>query len=310
MSYIIDTHCDTLALLRKNNFLCGSSDMNLSLPRLIRGDVKLQCFAVCVHPDSNGKCFYDGMKLINEYDKLTSNTHMLMSIKNKGDIKELLASDKIGAMLTVEGGDMLEGNKDNFDILFEKGMRMFSPTWNNSNCLCGGIGENSDGLTDFGKEILLRCEEKGVIIDVSHISEKGFWDATELVSKPFIASHSNAKSVCSNKRNLDNEQLKAIKAHSGCVGVNFYPPFLNNSGKASTDDIIRHIEYIASCIGIEYVSIGSDFDGVENDLPKGMEHPGKLQNLCERLRKLNYSESDIDLVCHGNMLRIMNCVLK
>ena len=310
MSYIIDTHCDTLALLNKNNFLCGSSNMNLSLPRLIRGDVKLQCFAVCVHPDLNGKCFYEGMKLINEYDKLTSNTHMLMPIKSKEDIKELLASDKIGAMLTVEGGDMLEGNKDNFDILFEKGMRMFSPTWNNSNCLCGGIGENSDGLTDFGKEILLRCEEKGVIIDVSHISEKGFWDTAELASKPFIASHSNAKSLCSNKRNLDNKQLEAIKAHSGCVGVNFYPPFLNNSGKASTDDIIRHIEYIASCIGIEYVSIGSDFDGVENDLPKGMEHPGKLQNICESLRKLNYSESDIDLVCHGNMLRIMNNILK
>ena len=309
MSYIADTHCDTLSLLSKNNFLCGSADMNLSLPRLLRGNIKLQCFAVCVHPDNNGKCFAEGIKLVDKFDKLISDTELLTSVKTAEDITDLPGTSRIGAMLTVEGGDILDENENNIDILYERGMRMFSFTWNNSNFLCGGIGENSSGLTQAGKNVLARCEEKGIIIDVSHISEKGFFDVVQNSSVPFIASHSNAKKICSHKRNLSDEQLTVIKKCNGCVGINFYPPFLNNSGIASVEDIIRHIEYIASLIGVEYICIGSDFDGVENNLPRGMEHPGKMQSICERLCRLNYPQKYIDMICHENIFRVLKNIL-
>lgn len=302
MSFIVDTHCDTLALLGKNNILCGNTDMELSFPRLLQGNVKLQCFAICV------KCFSDGLRLINEFDKLIK-SNLFSRIETREDAEALCKAPQIGAMLTVEGGDILDENESNIDILFKRGMRMLSLTWNNSNFLCGGIGENKDGLTKSGKRILKRCTEKGIIIDTSHISEKGFFELADNISVPFIASHSNAMGVCANKRNLSDKQLEIIKEHSGCIGINFYPPFLNNSGIACVDDIMRHIEYIAEKIGIEYIGIGSDFDGVENNLPEGMKHPGKLQAICERLYKLNYSQKYIDMICHENMLRVFKNIL-
>lgn len=302
MSFIVDAHCDTLALLNKNNILCGNTDMDLSFPRLLQGNVKLQCFAICV------KCLSDGVKLINEFDKLI-NSRLFSLIEARDDIELMYKTSKIGAMLTVEGGDILDENENNIDILFERGIRMFSLTWNDSNFLCGGIGENTQGLTNAGKRILKSCVEKGIIIDTSHISENGFFELADNISVPFIASHSNAKKICANKRNLSDKQLEVIREHSGCIGINFYPPFLNDSGIACVDDIIRHIEYIAEKIGIEYIGIGSDFDGVENNLPQGMKHPGKLQTICERLYKLNYPQKHIDMICHENMLRVFNNIL-
>lgn len=302
MSYIVDTHCDTLALLSKNNIMCGSTDMELSLPRLLQGNVRLQCFAVCV------KSFSEGSRLINEFDRLIK-SGLFAPIRTANDIAALEAGSNIGAMLTVEGGGILDCDESKLDILYEHGMRMFSLTWNDSCFLCGGIGENKEGLTDAGRRVLKYCEKNGVIVDTSHISEKGFFELAESTSAPFIASHSNAAKICPNKRNLSDEQLDVIKERAGCIGINFYPPFLNCTGTASVDDIIRHIEYIASKIGIEYIGIGSDFDGVENKLPKGMEHPGRLQTICEGLRKLNYSQKHIDMICHENMLRIFKNIL-
>ncbi len=310
MSYIIDTHADTLSLLNKNNFLCGSSTMNLSLPRLIRGNVGLQCLAVCVHPNKDRGCFENGIRLVNEFEHLYKSIDLLMPIKCFDDIQNVINTNKIGIMLTLEGADMLDSDIDKIDLLYDKGVRIFAFTWNNSNFLSGGIGENKDGLTDKGILMLKKCEDKGVLIDVSHISEKGFWDIAENSIKPFIASHSNAKKICNNKRNLSDEQLKAIKNCGGSVGINFYPPFLNELGFANIDDIIGHIEYIAGLIGIEYISIGSDFDGVDNDLPYGMEHPGKLQTIPNRLARMNYTQQEIDCICHDNMLRVFSKVLK
>lgn len=280
--------------------------MNLSLPRLIRGNVGIQCLAICVHPNEKKSCFAQGMQLINHYDHLCHNIDALSPIKNTHDIEKTIELHKIGVMLTLEGADMLDSEFNNIDILYEKGVRMFAFTWNNSNFLSGGIGENKQGLTSQGFKMIKKCEDLGIIIDVSHISEQGFWEIAENSHKPFIASHSNARALCDHKRNLSDKQLCAIKKCNGTVGINFYPPFLCDSGTASVDDIIIHIEYIAALIGTEHISIGSDFDGTDNDLPKGMEHPGKFQSIPNRLARLNYTQHQIDSICHLNMIRIFN----
>ncbi len=309
MPYIIDTHCDTLSLLDKYDFLSGSEEMNVSLPRLIRGNVRMQCFAVCVHPWESVPPAAAGRKMIDTFHRLVKNTDSLIQIKQYSDIELALASGRTGAMLTLEGADMLENDSSAISSLYEDGVRMFTFAWNNSNFLCGGIGENNSGLTPDGFFMLSECERLGIVVDVSHLSEESFFDIAGRASVPFIASHSNARRVCGNKRNLSDEQLIAIRNAGGCVGINLYPPFLNDSGKADITDVLKHIEYISGFIGAEYVSIGCDFDGTENDLPRGLEHPGKLQKLASRLAGLNYTDDEINGIFHGNVSRVLKAVI-
>ena len=153
-------------------------------------------------------------------------------------------------------------------------------------------------------------ERLGMVVDVSHLSNKGFWDVMEIAKKPIVASHSNALALCSHPRNLSDDQLKALKKNGGVTGINFCASFLENNSNATLDDIVRHIEYINGLIGEGHVGFGSDYDGVDNNLPKGGENPSCFDAIAERLLKLNYSEKSVSDICHGNFLRVFKEVLK
>lgn len=307
--FFTDCHCDTLGLLDKYDFFEEDSLANVSYNKLVKANVKLQTFAICVPNDGKMSSYDRGNKLILNYKKILSNNN-IMPVTDKKTLNMLLNSQKTGTILALEGCDMLEARPDAFDYIYDVGVRILSLTWNNSNVFSGGIKENNSGLTAKGKDLLHNCEKKGILIDVSHISEKGFWDIVSISSRPIIATHSNAKKICKNKRNLDDKQLSAVKNKKGCVGINFYPPFLNDSLSASVDDVINHIEYIAGLIGPLHVALGSDFDGVDNNLPKGIGGPQDIYKIYERLLQLNYSQEDVDNICGNNFIRLLLSILK
>ena len=304
---IFDCHCDTLGLLKNDDTFYTDSSLNASYHALVEGGVSLQTFAVC-SPSTSEDHIARAHKMIRRYKDITSNSK-LKKILSVSDLDDIICGKAMGALLAFEGADTLCGDVDAVDRYFDMGLRALTLTWNNSNPFCGGIGEDKEGLSESGKELVSRCCQKGILIDISHISHKGFWDVAEIAKSPFVATHSNAYSLCHHKRNLNDDQLCAIAKANGIVGMNFYPPFLNDEGMATLDDVIRHIEYISSLIGTDHIAIGSDFDGVDGNLPKGLEGAHTLQSIPNRLLKLNYPEDDVKAICYGNYLRVLKCVL-
>ena len=182
-------------------------------------------------------------------------------------------------------------------------------TWNFRNLLADGAEEeHGAGLTDFGKQVVAEMNRLGMIVDVSHLCEASFQDVISLTSKPVIASHSNARAICDHVRNLNDYQLKAIAANGGVVGVNFYPKFLNNTDKASLDDVVRHIEHICSVTGENHIGIGADYDGIDFT-PEGLEGAQCIPALFERLEQLNYSTGLLEKIAGLNFMRVIKQIL-
>lgn len=213
-----------------------------------------------------------------------------------------MESNKIGVLLALEGGEGIF-DESALRIFYRLGVRMISLTWNQRNQFADGIAEleTNGGLTLQGKKIIREMEDRGIILDVSHIAPAGFWDIVKIARKPFLASHSNVMSICSHRRNLDDEQIKAIARNGGLIGINFEPEFLANNKKADISDVIRHIDYIRKLVGIESVVLGTDYDGIETT-PIGLEDLGKLDNLKKELLKKSYSMEEIEKISLKNWL--------
>ncbi|MCL1819757.1 MAG: dipeptidase [Oscillospiraceae bacterium] len=179
----------------------------------------------------------------------------------------------------VEGGDCLRGDMSRLDTLYERGVRSLGLTWNNKNELSGGANTPDIGLTAFGAEVIERCEELGILVDLAHISLKGFFDALKVCKKPPIVSHTAAYALHSHKRSLTDGQIRAVAERGGVIGVCLYPDFL---GGDDIDDVVRHIEHIRKVGGRACTGIGTDFDGIER-LPKGISGVQDMPKLLERL---------------------------
>ena len=170
--------------------------------------------------------------------------------------------------------------------------------WNNDNILCGGCEGENTGITDLGKQTLFQMEKHRIILDVSHMSDKSFWESFENYSLPICATHSVSRSVHNHKRNLTDEQFIEIAKRGGVCGINFYPPFLCD-GDADIDTVIKHIEYFMSLGGENHIGLGSDFDGI-GVAPDGLENSADICNLLDRLLALNYSEETVEKIAFKN----------
>lgn len=230
------------------------------------------------------------------YNQIKMFDYKVLQIKCKNDIKKAQNLGKIGLMLTIEGGNVIENDLDYIKNLAKDGVKVLSFTWNHENNLGFGADENR-GLKPLGKKAIPILEQNGIILDVSHLSEKGFYNVAEIAKKPFIASHSNAKSVCNHKRNLTDEQISIIKLNKGIIGINFYKEHLSKSG-ANISDVIKHIEHILSLGGEDVVCFGSDFDGC--DVIDELKTIDRTTILCENMRKCGYSDSLIEKIMFKN----------
>jgi membrane dipeptidase len=213
---------------------------------------------------------------------------------------------KIAVILAIENGIAIGDDLSNLRNFHRLGVRLMSLTWNHRNLLGDGVGQSNGrrGLTGFGREVLREMQRLGMIADVSHLSEKTFWQVLEATDGPVVATHSNAKSICGSPRNLTDSQIKAISERGGFIGLNFCSGFLNDSEEATINDVVRHASHIAEIGGVRTLAIGSDYDGISNP-PKGLEHIGKMGALVKAFQKAGFSHDDIRLIAHKNFLRVL-----
>jgi membrane dipeptidase len=234
--------------------------------------------------------------------------------RNVDDIRRSFADDVLASVLHIEGAEAIDPDFELLDVLHEAGLRSLGPVWSRPNAfghgvpfLCPSSPDTGPGLTALGKELVAACNRLKILIDLSHLNEKGFWDVAETSNAPLVATHSNAHALSPHSRNLTDEQLAAIRGTGGMVGVNFATSFLRADGRADGDTpaelVIDHLEYMLERVGEDGVGFGSDFDGAR--VPAGIGNAAGLQHLVEIMRARDYGERLIAKVCSGNWLRVL-----
>jgi len=309
---ILDAHCDTITTIMKSGEGLQKNNCHIDLTRLKEFDSYVQFFAAFISPEhARMGALRRTLDIIDKlYQEIDINKNDIMLCRNYMDITNAVNNGKIAAVLTIEGGEALEGSLPSLRMLYELGVRGITLTWNYRNQIADGVldGISGGGLTPFGREVVGEMNRLGMLVDVSHLSEAGFWDVINLSKSPVIASHSNSKKLCSHARNLTDRQLLALKQIGGVTGLNLYPLFLNDSGKANIKDAVSHIEYIVSLTGEDTLGLGSDFDGIDC-APDGLEGVQFYPVLLNELLKLNYSEALVRKIAGDNFLRVIKEVL-
>ena len=303
---IFDAHCDVLYRLHYEKELNFSKNngLHITYDHLKKAGSRVQCFALFIPTkipqEIKFKTALDMIDILHK-DILDNHTDVHL-VRSKSDI-DALGENEVGIMLTLEGVDAIDIDIVKLRTLFYLGVRSVGMTWNNANAAADGATESrGGGLSDFGRQVVCENNKYKVWTDVSHITEKGFWDVMEEAEFP-IASHSNVKDLCNHRRNLTDEQMKALFKKGGVMGITFVPSFLNESGNASIDDILKHIEHVCSLGGAQHLGFGSDFDGIETT-PKELTDFGRYPDLVEALQK-HYSEDVVKGFLFDNFYRAL-----
>lgn len=235
-------------------------------------------------------------------------------IRTAAELERALADDVFSGILHFEGAEAIDPELKALDVYHAAGLRSLGIVWSRSNLFGHGVPfafpsspDIAPGLTAYGVALVRRCNELRIMIDLSHLSERGFWDVAELSDAPLVATHSNAHAICPSPRNLTDEQLDAVRASGGVVGLNFNVPFLTRDGSRDVDMplslMVEHIDHLVDRLGIDGVAFGSDFDGAT--MPQAVADASRLPALIEALREAGYADDDLRKIAHGNWLRVL-----
>lgn len=316
----IDMHCDTIwELMKRKNETLKENSLCIDVKKLKTANSLVQFFACFIYmKDFEGegqftKAYQHAFNMLAfAKQEFAANSQDLALALEFNDILENQQEGRISAILTLEEGGVIENDMCRLTQLYEEGIRLITLTWNCENCI--GFPNSRDakimqqGLKPFGMEVVERMNELGMIIDVSHMSDGGFWDVIRLSKKPIVASHSNARTLCNHPRNLSDEMIQALAEKGGIAGVNFYPYFLCERGKASAEDIARHVVHMYQVGGEDVVAIGTDFDGFdEGELE--IAHIGEMNQVYEAIRKCGFTERQMEKFWSHNALRVMKEVI-
>lgn len=362
---LIDGHNDFLMLLTDSllleytkNTIALDKDLtgrtHIDLARLKEGGVDVQFFSVfClggqIDPFDFANRQIDSLEAI-----ISRHPDKIVKAVNTDELLKGVNQKKTVAMIGLEGGHMIEDDLGKLNLLFNRGVRYMTLTWNNSTAWATSASDetsNSDlqqkGLNDFGKQVVERMNELGMLVDVSHLGEQSFWDVIRTTTKPIIASHSSVYKLCNHPRNLKDDQIKAIAENGGVIQVNFNPGFIDESFKKKSEAfferhkeesdsllkilqdewiveyhlyhkykneanemrpplsiLIDHIDYIIKLVGIDYVGIGSDFDGI-TITPQQLNDATNFPLITKALLDRDYNNNDIDKILGGNILRVL-----
>ena len=309
---ILDAHCDTITTIMKSGEELRKNNCHIDVERLKKYSGYVQFFAAFISPEhAKMGALKRTLSIIDRlYQEIEANKNDLMLCCNYNEIIKAIQDKKVAAVLTIEGGEALEGSLSSLRMLYKLGVRGLTLTWNFRNQIADGVLDGSSGgaLTPFGREVISEMNKLGMLIDVSHLSEPGFWEVINLSTSPIIASHSNSKKICGHSRNLSDDQLLALKKNGGVTGLNLYPAFLTDNGKATIRDAISHIEHIVALTGEDTMGLGSDFDGIDST-PDGLGGVQYYSELLNELLKLNYNETLVKKIAAGNFLRVIKDVL-
>lgn len=317
---LIDMHCDTVyELFRKKNRNLKENTLSVDLEKMKAAGSEAQFFACFIYmkmfqgKERFSKGYQYALDMISfakqEFGKYPEE---ILLVKANEEFLKNVDAGKMSAFLTVEEGGIVENDMGRLEHLYEEGIRLMTLLWNEENCM--GYPNSRDtrimkqGLKPFGIETVERMNELGMLIDVSHMSDGGFWDVLKYSKKPVVASHSNARALCSHPRNLTDEMIRALAEHGGIAGLNLYPYFVNASGKADIDDLVRHMEHMFDVGGEDFVAIGTDFDGFdEGELE--IKDIGEMGLLYEALKRRKFHDRQIEKFWNGNVKRVIGEVL-
>ncbi len=298
---IIDNHCDVLSkmLIHPQIDFFDHTRLDVTLPRLREANVMMQSFAIYLPERLEQAGFGHVLRCVELFhEKILVHPEMIF-VRSVEDLEKVVKGDRIGALLSLEGADGLNGNFTYLKTLFYLGVRSLGITWNYANWAADGVLEpRQGGLTLKGKKLVQECNKLGILIDVSHSTEKGFWELAELSQSPLMASHSNAYPVCANARNLRKEQIECLIETNGRMGLTFVPQFVTNSSTAAISQLMGHIDYVCALGGVNHIGLGSDFDGIDHWIT-GLEHTGKYQQRINELCK-HFKDTEIEGFLHRN----------
>lgn len=314
--FICDCHCDTLTELYNKNASLYKNEQHFDIKRQIALGGGLQFCAIYV-PTAVFR-YQGGLRytlcLLDKYNQEIKKLH-----ENGIDVLQVLTAEDAGnvlkhkaaTLLAIEEGGAIDGSLEALRCLYELGVRAMTLTWSNRNDIADGINEEAtgSGLTLFGKQVVAEMNRLGMLVDVSHISTAGFWSVIETSTKPIIATHSNAKSLCSHPRNLNDKQIKALAQNGGLAGITFAGQFLEEDWRnACIESVYKHIDYMLNLIGNDdHIGFGSDFDGISHP-PYNIQGVQDYKPLIEYLSKY-YSDETINKITHQNVINLLQKVL-
>lgn len=329
---VLDMHCDTISVLldensKGKNVSLRNNDLSIDLNKMKQGDYLLQNFAcfVCLGQEE------DPVKRVNQlidhyYEQLDKNKDMIAPVFKYSDIEKNEKNGLMSSLLTIEEGGVVANDLALLRNYYRLGVRMITLTWNYAN----GIGHpnfvsdkdmtfqdmkkinEQDGLTPFGIEYVKEMERLGIIIDVSHLSDAGFYDVLKYSKKPFVASHSNARALCDVARNMSDDMILKLAERGGVMGINFCGDFLKQSDVGNEisciKDMVDHIVYIKNLAGIDCIGLGTDFDGITSELE--IKDASMMNQLAIALSDKGFTEEEIEKIFYKNVLRVYQEILK
>ena len=328
MKYI-DMHCDTVLQLYRNRlqglpFGLYQNDEHIDILKMQKGDCLLQNFAIFVHNKGETDALAQFMRYYAFYEQMMDENEMYIGrVLKFDDIEKNRKAGKISSLLTMEEGAPLKGDVEILRAVYRMGVRMVALTWNYPNeigypnvmnLLPNGEEDfytpnTTRGLTEKGLAVIHEMERLGMIIDVSHLSDRGFYDVLQHTTKPFVASHSDARAVCPVVRNLTDDMIRKLGERGGVSGINFCVMFLNDQDTAGRiEDAVRHIKHFVNVGGIGCVGMGSDFDGIRTNVE--LPNCSYMPRLADALVKSGFSEDEVEQIFWGNVMRVYKEVLK
>lgn len=325
---IADMHCDTILRLYRDVPDEGlrQNTGHIDLEKMAKADYLIQNFAIFINMQAVENPFEMAMGAIDRYYlELEKNKDLILPARSCQDIEENLAKGKMSAMLTIEEGGTVKGSLEFLRDFYRMGVRMMTLTWNYDN----EIGHpnlrwdenhekpllherNDEGLTEFGILAVEEMERLGMIPDVSHLSDGGFWDVAKHTKKPFVASHSNAKEKCNVCRNLTDDMIRCLGERGGVTGLNLAVGFVTDPEvpdvQTQLEMMAEHVAYITNVGGIDVCGLGSDLDGIDTN--PAVPDASFMPRIADALRKKGFHESEIEKIFYKNVLRVYKEVLR
>lgn len=336
---IFDGHNDTLLRFAQNesltykDFLDGMDDGHIDLPRARQGGFGGGFFAVFA-PNPEMEITADfvpdpqqppplewsyaqrcALGMMADLFKLEAESGgQVKVVRGAAELQACLETGVFAAILHFEGAEAIDEDLNALEVFYQAGLRSLGIVWSRPTIFASGVPfrfpsspDTGPGLTDAGRRLVKRCNELGIMLDLSHLNEQGFWDVAALSDAPLVATHSNVHALCPTPRNLTDRQLDAIRASDGMVGLNFATGFLNRDGSWDTDTpldvMVRHLDYLVERLGETRVGFGSDYDGAR--VPKDVGDVSKLPNLTAALQGAGYDDRLIEMITHRNWVRVL-----
>ncbi|MCD6189004.1 MAG: dipeptidase [Thermococcus sp.] len=308
---IFDAHSDLPTYIyeeRKN----GNAVLERNFERFFGDAIKSRVMAIWTPPEKRAMALRYALEVLNNFHKDVIESQSFEIVTSVKDMRNAIKNGKVALWLGLEGGEPIEDSLDLLEVFYALGLRVLTLTWSLRNAIGDGVFERTNGgLTNFGIEVLGKAEELGIIVDVSHLNEQGFWDVIETTAFPIIASHSNAYSLCPNRRNLKDDQIKAIAERDGVIGVNAIPSFVDNE-KPTLEKMITHLEYIVDLVGYKHVGFGFDFvyylKGWSEKSVEGFENESKIPELLKKLNE-TFSKKEAEAIAFKNFERVFERVV-